>query len=317
MRSNKKISLITGGSGFIGANLVYCLLSLGHEIHIIIHSNSNLWRLKSVMSEISLHEIDITNYDEVKSVLEKTKPTNIFHLAHYGGNAGQSDIKKTRRVIIDGTATLYNACLGIDSIKSIVNTGSSSEYGKKNEPMREDMLPEPNTEYAVAKVWATLYGQHCAREKKLPIITGRLFSVYGPFEHRNRFMTEVILSCLKGEKPKLANPKTVRDFIYIEDAIHALITLSESGKLGGVYNIGSGKESTLEEATNIIAKNTDYKEVLEWGSYDNRTFDTTKWQADTSFTERELGWKTKIDLGEGIKRTVEWFKKNINLYENI
>lgn len=317
MENIKKISLITGGAGFIGANLVYRLLSLGHEVHVVIHSGSNLWRLKKIISDIELHEIDITKFDEVRGVLEKVKPTNIFHLAHYGGNAGQSDIEKVRRVIIEGTATLYKACEGIDSIKSIINTGSSSEYGKKSEPMREDMLVEPNTEYAVAKVWATLYGDHCAREKQLPIITARLFSVYGPFEHRNRFMTEVIIACLGGQMPKLANPKTVRDFVYIDDAIDALIDLSLSHKVGGVYNVGSGKESNLEEVANIIAKYTDFKDELEWGSYGNRSFDTTKWQADISHIEKEIGWKSKTNLDDGIKKTVEWFKENIALYQNL
>lgn len=317
MENIKKISLITGGAGFVGANLVYRLLSLGHKVHVVIHSGSNLWRLKPIISSINLHEVDITSYDDLKGILEKIRPTNIFHLAHYGGNAGQSDIKKVRKVIIEGTATLYNACEGIDSIKSIINTGSSSEYGKKSEPMRENMLTEPNTEYAVAKVWATLYGQHCDREKNLPITTARLFSVYGPYEHRNRFMTEVILACLRGQKPKLANSKTVRDFVYIDDVIDALIDLSLSHKVGGIYNVGSGKESNLEEVANIIANNTDFKDELEWGSYDNRSFDTIKWQADISHIEKEIGWKSKTNLDDGIKKTVEWFKENIALYQNL
>ncbi len=312
-----KISLITGAGGFIGANLVYRLLSLGHKVHVLVLPGSNLWRLQPAIPRIALHKIDINNYNKVKNILKKTEPTNIFHLVHYGGNAGQNNLNKIRQVIIEGTATLYNACVGIDSIKSIVNSGTSSEYGKKSEPMREDMLLEPNTEYATAKAWATLYGQHCAREKKLPIKTARLFSVYGSYEHRNRFMTEVILACLRGVNPRLADAKTVRDFVYISDAVDALITISERGKSGGVYNIGFGKERSLKEAVSIIVKNTGFRGDLHWGSYESRSFDTTKWQADTAYTEKELNWKAKIDLEKGIKKTISWFKKNIRLYENI
>ena len=312
-----KISLITGAGGFIGANLVYRLLSLGHKVHIIVRPGANLWRLQPIMSDIISHEINVSNYNETRNVLEKVKPTNVFHLIHYGGNVGQDDINKIRQTIIEGTAIIYNACMGIESIKSIVNTGTSSEYGKKSEPMKENMLLEPNTEYGVAKTWATLYGQYCAREKRLPVITGRLFSVYGPYEHRNRFMTEVALACIRGIKPKLANPKTVRDFIYIDDAVDALITISEVGKIGRIYNVGFGQERSLEEAVLLIVKNTGFKGELSWGDYGSRSFDTDKWQADTSYTERELGWKAKINLEEGIKKTVGWFKKNIHFYENI
>lgn len=315
--NSKKIIFITGANGFIGSNLTRALVDGNNEIHVLVKSNNNIWRLKDLKDKIIFHEFDICNYAKLAFTIKEIKPTNVFNLIHYGGNAGQNDENKIRQVIIEGTASLFNACHGIDSIKSIVNTGSSSEYGKKNIPMSEDLLPEPNTEYSVAKVWATLYGQHCFREKKIPIVTARLFSVYGPFEHRNRFVTEVILACLKGEKPKLASPDTVRDFIYVDDVVNALITISESGRLGDVYNVGTGKESTLQKVAELVAKNSNYSHIFEWGNYTARSFDTNKWQANILYTEEKIGWKYQIDIEDGIKKTVDWFRKNINLYENI
>ena len=183
--------------------------------------------------------------------------------------------------------------------------------------MKEDMLLEPNTEYAVAKVWATFYGKHCAREKNLPIVTARLFSVYGLYEHRNRFMTEVILACLKGEQPVLTNPSTARDFIFVSDAVDALVTISKHGKPGEVYNVGTGRECSLEEAVRLIVKYTGYKGMLEWGTMSDRVFDTDHWVADTSYTKKTIGWEAKNDLEEGIKKTVEWFKENLHLYDGL
>lgn len=311
------IALVTGANGFVGANLVHALLSRGYTVHAIVRPDSNVWRLENVIEQITLHKSEITDAEKIQKIIQKILPNYVFHTVHYGGNSGQTDTEKVRKVIIEGTAILYDACLKVKTIKSIVNTGSSSEYGSKEEPMEENMSLEPNTEYAVAKVWATYYGRHLAREKNLPIITARLFNVYGLYEHRNRFMTEVILACLKGEQPVLTNPKTKRDFIFVCDVVDALINISNNGKPGEIYNVGTGKESSLEEAVKLIIKYTGYKNVLKWGTMDDRKFDTIHWRADISHTKNILGWEAKYDLEEGIKETVSWFRENLSLYDNL
>ncbi len=315
--SKKRISLVTGISGFIGANLARALLVRGDEVHGIVNSSVHLIKIKDILKDIQLHVADITDAVKIKGIVEKIKPNHVFHLVHYGGNGGQNDAEKTRKVIIEGSAALYQACADLPDLKSIVNAGSSSEYGKRDEPMRENMILLPNTDYGLAKAWVTQYGQHLFREKNLPVITARLFSVYGSFEHRNRFMTEVILSCLKKESPKLANPKTARDFVFIDDVVEALILISEKGIPGEIYNVGTGEQRTLEEAAEIIALNTGFKKKLVWGSMKGRSFDTTNWRADISHTEQQLGWKAKTSLEEGIKKDVAWFRKNLRLYTEV
>ena len=313
---NKKINLITGGSGFVGSNLVRLLLSKGDDVHIIIHSTSDLWRLKDIIHNIHIHEAEIFDENKVRSIVKDIQPTNVFHLAHYGGNSGQNDDYLIRKVIIEGTASLYKACIGIPSIDSIVYAGSSSEYGYKNEPMRESMLPEPNTEYGVAKLWATNYSQYLVKKNNLPIKIARLFSVYGPYEHRNRFITEVVLSCLNNIDPKLTNKNTARDFVFVDDVVFALSKISENGENGDIYNVGSGKESKLFEAANMIKKYTGFDRELNWGSMENRSFDTSHWLADISHIQKELNWTPENTLEDGIRKTVEWFKNNSSKYKN-
>jgi nucleoside-diphosphate-sugar epimerase len=316
-QKSTKIALVTGANGFIGANLVHALLKRGYEVHAIVRKESNLWKLKSILRDINLHKSDITESKKIKTIVKKVSPHYVFNLAQYGGNGKERDSKETRRVIIEGAEALYDACKEVSSIKSIINAGSSSEYGSKKNPMKEDMLLEPNTPYGVARAWTTLYGQHLAREHGLPIITARLFSIYGIHEHKGRFMSEVTLACLKGEQPRLTDPKTVRDFVFVTDAVDALILMSKKGKLGEIYNIGTGHERTLKEAAELIAKYSGFKEKLNWGTIEGRVFDASinHWEADIRHTRKDLGWKAKYDIESGIKKTVDWFKENRSLYE--
>jgi len=312
-----KITLVTGASGFVGANLVHKLVERGDLVHVVVRPTSNLWRLESVLQDINVHKSDIADANTVKEIVSSVKPERVFHLVHYGGNGDQKDEAEVRRVVRDGSVALYDACMDVGTVGVLVNVGSSSEYGLKNEPMREDMSTEPITPYGKEKLWVTKHGQKLSEANKLNVVTARLFSVYGNYELRKRFMTEVTLACLRGEDPVLTDPKTARDFIFIEDVVDALALLGESGEPGEIYNVGTGVESTLGDATDLIVKYTGFKKDLKWGTMEGRSFDTTSWQADMSHTNDSLGWKAEHSLEEGIKKTVEWFKENMHLYDNL
>lgn len=314
-----KIALVTGAGGFIGANLVRRLLNDGYEVHGIVKPKEDLWRLTDLNSQQwHQHEVDITNREEVFKLLEAVKPAYVFHLTHYGGNRGQTDHNQVRQVVIEGTVNLYEACLEAGSCQAIVNAGSSSEYGAKTELMCEDMVLEPNTPYGLAKAWATLYGQHLAREQSVPIVTLRFFSVYGPYEASIRLMPAVILSCLKQVAPQLSNPQTARDFVHVDDVVEAMLLVA--GKInevkGQIFNIGSGKQNTIKDAVEIILRLTKANVELNWGGIESRSFDSNCWVADTHKAMQQLGWQPKFDLEQGLTKTVQWFYEHQSLYQN-
>lgn len=310
----KKI-LITGAGGFIGANLIRSLLAQGNEVHVFHRTGSTSWRLAEIKNKLQFHDVEIDDKKAVLKIIEDIQPEQVFHLAHYGGNPNEIDSSMVRKVIIDGTSVLFDACAKISSVKSIIHSGSSSEYGAKASVMKEDMLLEPNTPYACAKAWATLYGQNLAREKKIPITTLRLFSVFGPWEAETRFIPTTILSCLHGMTVKIFNTKTVRDFIYIDDVVRAFLLVADNPHPGEIINIGSGKEMTLLEAAKIILKSTKAKVSIEVGGV-GRSFDKTNimWQADISKAKSLLGWQPMISQEEGLIKTIKWYRENKNLY---
>lgn len=305
-------SFVTGASGFIGANLVRALLARGDEVHACMRRGSDTWRLRGIEEKLVLHDADVSSREELARAVSESKPELVFHLAHYGGNRGQEDSEMIRRVIIDGTAHLYEACMSTGTIKAIVHAGTSSEYGAKTKAMREDMVLEPDTQYGIAKAWATLFGEHLRREKGFPITTLRFFSVYGPYEAPTRFFPAVILSLLAGKPPSLSNKTTARDFVYVDDVVDALLTAPE--KDAGIYNIGTGVSTTLERALTIIKEEIGSTIDITWGSMPGRSFDTAIWQADSEKARAVLGWEPKTSLEEGIRKTVAWFKENHDLY---
>ena len=311
---SKKV-LVTGAGGFIGANLVRALLVRGDEVHILSRPESIQWRLAEIKSKLKPHNVEIDDRSGVLSLVKKIKPQQVFHLAHFGGNAGESDIGLIHKVIIGGSSAIFDACSRVGSVKSLVNSGSSSEYGAKQSPMKEDMLLEPNTPYGCAKAWATLYGQHLAREKNVPITTLRFFTPFGPWESPPRFMPSVILSCLRGVTPQITNPLLVRDFAFIDDVVRACILVADNPRPGEVVNISFGRQMAFGEAAEIILKHTGMKVDIKIGGT-GRSFDQTNnmWQADISKARDLLGWSPQFSQEEGITKTIKWFNENKNLY---
>ncbi|MEK7217476.1 MAG: NAD-dependent epimerase/dehydratase family protein [Patescibacteria group bacterium] len=311
---SKKV-LISGASGFIGANLVRALLVRGDEVHVLSRPDSFRWRLDQIKKKLKFHNIQISDKESVLRIVKDVQPEQVFHLAHFGGNAGENDFGLIQKVVIGGTGALFEACGKVNSVKSIVNVGSSSEYGAKQSIMKEKMLLEPNTPYGCAKAWATLYGQYLASEKNIPITTLRLFSVFGPWESPPRFMPSVILSCLRGVAPKVTNPLLVRDFIFVDDVVRACLLVADNPHPGEVINIGFGRQMTLGEATDIVLKNMGAGVSIEIGG-EGRSYDKTDvvWQADISKAKKLLGWKPEFTQKEAIIKTIKWFNENKNLY---
>ncbi len=308
-------AFITGISGFVGAGLARHLLKNGWEVHGMVRVSSDLWRLASITNELHLHTGDLRDKESVRSALSQAKPDAVFHLAVYGAYPTQKDADVILSTAILSTLHLLNASKEV-GVKIFVNTGSSSEYGTKDHAMREDERIDPNSYYAVGKAAQTLLCQQFAREEKFPVLTLRLFSVYGPYEEPGRLVPTVILNALAGKEIAIADPRIARDLIYIDDVAEAYLRAAQKPELlGEVFNIGTGKQSTLKELVDTVIAETDSKSAVLLGEYAKRSFDTYTWVADMQKTRSELGFTTDRGLKEGIRESIAWFEKNADLYK--
>ena len=146
---------MTGAGGFVGASLARRLLAEGHDVHVLLRGGSDTWRLKDIRGALAVHEADLRNANAVCAAVRASAPDWIFHLAAHGAYSWQTDAQGIFESNALGTLHLLDACVrrGFDAF---VHAGSSSEYGLKDHSPSEEEAPEPNSDYAVAKVAATM-----------------------------------------------------------------------------------------------------------------------------------------------------------------
>ena len=311
----KKTVLVTGGAGFIGANLTHELLQrYDVDVHIVNEPGSSLWRLTSVLDRLTIHEISLTNTVAIKSLVSSVKPQEIYHLAAYGGSPNQLDQQLIFDVNFTGTINLLNACKKV-GFEVFINTGSSSEYGKRDCVMSESIALEPISDYAVAKAAATHFCLKEALFNNLPIYTIRPFSVYGNYEMPSRLIPTVLVNALIDTPLNLASPTNVRDYIYIKDmtSLYHTVALQRPGN-AFVFNGGTGIQSSTADVISTTEYIIKRKLEINWGSAASRPWEPTSWRADISLAESVLNWKPQYNLKQGLQASLNWFASNLPLY---
>ncbi len=298
-------ALVTGAAGFVGAVLVRRLASHGHDVHALVRPGSDVWRLQGLDARV--HEVDLAEEPAVSDLVDRILPEWIFHLAAHGAYPSQSDFRAMVRTNVLGTIHLVESCLrcGFDAL---VNTGSSSEYGFTDHAPSEDEEPRPSSDYAVTKLTATLYCRAAAARSGLSIPTLRLYSVYGPYEEPSRFVPRLAVRGLGKELPPLVSPDVARDFVFVDDVVEAYVAAARRRRPepGAIYNVGTGRQTTIREAVDVARRALSIDSIPEWGTMPNRAWDTSVWVADPTKIERELGFKPRTSFEDGFSRTVRW-----------
>lgn len=306
-----KTTVITGATGFVGANLARRLLALGHNVHLLVRPAYAPWRVESIRAQCQIHEVDLQDNERLAKVVAKIKPEWIFHLAAHGAYSWQTDAREIINTNLLGTVNLLESCAA-QGFESFVNTGSSSEYGFKDHPPQEDENPEPNSAYAVAKCAATMYCRQLAQARKLHVPTLRLYSVYGPFEEPNRLMPTIIVNGLKAKLPPLVDPAIARDYVSADDVCEAylLAAAKKTEQWGEIYNVGSAVQTTLADVVEVARGVLSIKDEPKWGSMPNRKWDTSVWVSSNEKIQSQLGWRVRDDFASGFAKMVDWFKAN-------
>lgn len=313
-----KTVLVTGGTGFVGANLVEQLVKDGHRVHLFVRPEYRDWRIRHLLPHIELHIVDMLDMEHLGAEVGDVRPEWVFHLATYGAYSWQENLYQAVQTNFLSTINLVEACRKT-GFEVFLNTGSSSEYGAKDHAPSEEDFPEPNSYYAVTKASATLFCRHTAQRFDLPLYTLRLYSVFGPYEEPNRLIPNLIVHGLQGKLPPLVHPDTARDFIFAEDVAHAyLFTANSHDHLppGEVYNVGTGRQTTLRNVVEAACNIFHIDAEPTWGNMQSRNWDTHTWVANNQKL-KVAGWSPEFDFEAGLHQTIEWFKRNPSIVESI
>ncbi|HVA07874.1 MAG TPA: NAD-dependent epimerase/dehydratase family protein [Acidimicrobiales bacterium] len=311
MPDSRKRVLVTGATGFVGANLAHRLQRDGHEVHLIVRPADTRWRIDSVIDDVHLHEASLQERERVEEVVLQIDPEWVFHLATYGAYSSQRDVETIVTTNYNGTVNLVEACLKT-GFEAFVGAGSSSEYGYKDHAPSESELTEPNSHYAATKAAATLYCRFTAQARQRRLSTLRFYSVFGPWEDPTRLLPTLLICGLRGELPPLVSPRIARDYVYVDDAVEALILTAKTPveDLGAVFNVGTGRQTTLQELVGLVRTQLRVPAEPVWGSMTDRDWDTDIWVSDPMRIHRTIGWKPAFSLEDGLEQFARWIKSN-------
>ncbi len=310
-KSTSRSYFLSGAAGFVGANLLRRLVGKKCSVDVLLKRDSATWRIEEALKSpyVTVHFGDLSDVKSLTVLMKKIAPDVIYHLAARGAYSRQNDASDIFETNVIGTLNLLTAAAEVP-YALFVNTGSSSEYGLKRRPMKESDVLEPNSYYAVAKAAATHLGEYIAKSTDKPIVTLRLFSVFGPYEAPTRFFPTLMTALAESQPMQLVSPKIARDFIYIDDVVDLYMNVPKLRQFGGqVFNVGTGKQSSIENVVKMAQKVTGRRLECQWQKMPAKTWDTDRWVADMSKTRELLGWMPKNTVEQGIEKMWSWHQK--------
>jgi len=305
--TNKRV-FITGGCGFLGSAVVRKLLSMGYLITVYDNLSTGQLEYLPTHSKIRFIQGDVTNWEMISSIIKGHD--YVIHLAAQAFipmSYNFPDIIAQTNTI--GSLYLFKACIK-KGIKRIVHVSSSEVYGSaKYIPIDEKHPLNPISTYAVSKLASDQWAKTFAYEHNLPIIILRPFNTFGPRDTCPRFIPEAIRQCLKKPTIKVGNISSSRDFTYVDDtALAIILALEKEITESEIINIGTGKSWKISKILKMIKEKTGNKNKRVIHDIKRmRPEDVKLLMSSTIKAFKILGWKAKVELHEGLQKTIEWY----------
>ena len=302
MKSPKKI-LIVGGTGFIGYHLAKKSLKKGWQVTSV---SSNPPKSIRYLSKVKYIRCDITN----KKLLESRINTNFDYVVNLGGYVDHSNKKKTFLSHYIGCKNLAKIFLKKNP-SSFIQIGTSLEYGTSKSPQKENIkcnLKSIKSIYGKAKLLSSMYVIKLFKEKKFPSTVLRPYLIYGPKQDINRFLPTIIQGCIKDKKFPSSKGDQLRDFLYVDDAVEAIIKLLTNKKaIGKIINIGSGKPKIIKNVIEKVIKISKGGKP-QYGAFKLRKFDMPKLYPSIRKIKNTINWQPKVSFEKGLRKTINSYK---------
>jgi dTDP-glucose 4,6-dehydratase len=333
MKKNKII--VTGGSGFIGTNLILSLIKKKNNIVLNIDNLTYASNKNKILNKFSNYHFikeNIIYKNKIRELIFKFKPTIIFHLAaetHVDRSINKSNIFINTNVI--GTYSLVEAFHEYISFNQkafrlnykFIYISTDEVYGdivdKKHQRSKENDLILPSSPYSSTKAASEMILNSWKRTFNFPSIICRPSNNYGPFQHKEKLIPLVISSFLKKKTiPIYGDGSQIRNWIFVEDTVNALIKVMNNSKLGKVYNISSDIEMKNIKIIKLIHKELLISKLITEKNINNflkfvpdRLGHDIRYSIHNSKIKNELNWKSKTSLENGIKETIKWYSRKM------
>jgi dTDP-glucose 4,6-dehydratase len=327
--SVSKTYLVTGGAGFIGANLVHHLFEVRPDSRIVVFDKltyaGNLDNLESV-SQSPRYELvkgDLCDRELVRKTIERVRPDVVFNLAaesHVDRSIDGPSLFMQTNVI--GTFEILDATLAFQragGAPRFLHVSTDEVFGSLGPTgyFTEDSQYQPNSPYSASKAGADHIVRAYFHTYGLPVVTTNCSNNYGPYQFPEKLIPLVTLNAVEGKPlPVYGDGKNIRDWLWVGDHCSAILAAAENGKPGDTYTVGGNSERTnLEVVETICAvldelrpKATAHKEQITFVK--DRPGHDRRYAIDASKIRKDLGWKPSMTFEQGMRKTVEWLLAN-------
>jgi NAD dependent epimerase/dehydratase len=317
---NSKRVLVTGAGGFIGSHLAERLVELGATTRALVHYNAlGTWGWldqSSYREQIQVVAGDICDRDSVRQAMQGVEV--VFHLAAliaipYSYHAPASYV----RTNVEGTLNVLQAAREA-GIERLVHTSTSEVYGTaRYAPIDEAHPLQGQSPYSASKIGADKLAEAFHLSFNVPVVTVRPFNTFGPRQSARAVVPTIITQCLSGETVRLGNLHPTRDLNYVANTVDGfLLAAATPGSIGQTINLGSGREISIGDLAQLIARLAGRPIAIENESERVRPdgSEVDRLLADNTLARALLGWEPTVSLEDGLQCTIEWVQEHPERY---
>jgi nucleoside-diphosphate-sugar epimerase len=292
--------LVTGASGFIGRHCVNILADLGHEVHGVTSS------AQEPHAAVKWHRVSLFDTNAVSDLLSSLRPSYLLHLAWYT-TPGSYWTSAANVSWVKASLSLIEAFVESGGRRLAV-AGTCAEYDWTYGYCSESLTPtRPSELYGECKHSLRLITERYCSDRDVGVGWGRLFFIYGPHEPRERLVSSTVRALLAGTVASCKNPRTLRDYLYVQDAASALIALLLCD-FNGPVNIASGQLVAIGEIVRMLGRSVGREDLVELAPQTLTEGQDLLFGNVSRLTET-IGWSPAYSLDRGLQETVNWWTR--------
>jgi dTDP-glucose 4,6-dehydratase len=319
--------LATGGAGFIGSNFIRHLMKEGGaEISVVnvdkLTYAGNLESLQDLSEDrrYTFIRADIADAEAMDEVFSKYRPEVVVHLAAESHvDRSIEDAAPFIRTNIQGTQVLLERALTY-GLKWFIHVSTDEVYGslEEGDPSFTETHPlDPSSPYSASKASSDLLVQAFKRTHGLNVVITRCSNNYGPYQFPEKLIPLMIRNAMTDQPlPVYGDGRNIRDWLFVEDHCRALLRIIEKGRSGEVYNIGGLSEMRNIDVIKAILKILGKPDSLIRFVKDRPGHDW-RYSMDISYIRKRIRWEPKVDLMQGLERTIHWYSENESWVRNV
>jgi UDP-glucose 4-epimerase len=298
---------VTGGNGFLGAHLLRRLLSLGTQCCVFMREGDSARRLNGLSPQPEIR--CFAQPASLAEVVAEWKPNIVFHLgAMISHQRTLGAFRTTLEWNLWSTLLLYEA-LCKTTLSRVVQIGSCEEYGRQSVPFQEAAALDPASPYSASKAAASCYARMFHNCFGLPVVVLRPTVIYGPEQDTVMLIPEVISRLLQDCAVEVTEGKQTRDFLYVDDAVDALVQAAVIPSAPGeVLNIGSGEVVTVRRCVELMGELTGKPHLIRYGARPYSPYEIWDYAPDISRARQRLEWQPRTSLVQGLANTIAAFR---------